>query len=94
MAKFTSRKFILAVLSIIGGVAVSLTAFGGKAAFIGAIVSAVVPAVAYIVTEGVIDARAVDLGAEAAKQIITIVKDPDGYFTYSEGGGEKDVDNG
>ena len=93
MDKYFSRKFILAILSIIGGVAVSLTAFGGKAALIGAIVSAVVPAVAYIVTEGVIDAKAVDLSAAAAKQIITIVKDKDGYFTYSEGG-DTDVNNG
>ena len=91
MDKFLSRKFILAILSIISGIAVSLTMFGGKAAFIGAVVSAVVPAVAYIVTEGVIDARAVDLTAKAAKQIITIVKDPDGFFTYSEGG-DSDAD--
>lgn len=83
--KFLSRKFILAVLSAIGGVAVSLTQLGGKVAVVCAVISAVIPAVTYIITEGVIDAKAVNLTAQAAKEVITIVKDPDGYFTFSEG---------
>ena len=88
MDKYFSRKFILAVLSAVGGIAISLTQLGGKIAVICAVISAVLPAVTYIVTEGAIDAKAVDATAEAAKQIITIVKDKDGYFTYSEGGVE------
>lgn len=82
---FLSRKFILAVLAAISGVAISLSQFGGKVAVICAIISAVIPPVTYIITEGVIDARAVNLTAEAAQQVITIVKDKDGYFTFSEG---------
>lgn len=81
--KLKSRKFIIAVLSAIGGIAISLSQLGGKWAVICAVISAVIPAVTYIITEGVIDAKAVDLTAEAAKQIITIVKDKDGYFTFS-----------
>ena len=88
--KLKSRKFIIAVLSAIGGVAVSLSALGGKIGVICAVISAVLPAVTYIIIEGVIDAKAVDLTAEAAKHIITIVKDKDGYFTYSEGGTDDD----
>lgn len=83
--KLQSRKFILAILAAVGGVAISLSQFGGKVSVICAIISAVLPAVTYIITEGVIDAKAVNLTAEAAKEVITIVKDKDGYFTFSEG---------
>ena len=89
--KFTSRKFIIAMLGAIGGVAISLTQLGGKIGIVCAVISAVIPPVTYIITEGVIDARAVNLTAEAAQQVITIVKDKDGYFTYSEGG-DSDAD--
>lgn len=82
--KFLSRKFILAVLSAIGGVAVSLTQLGGKVAVVCAVISAVIPAVTYIITEGVIDAKAVNLTAQATEQIINIIKDGD-CVTYSEG---------
>lgn len=80
-----SRKFILAVLAAVSGITISLSQLGGKWAVICAAISAVIPAVTYIIAEGVIDAKAVDLTAEAAKHIITIVRDKDGYFTYSEG---------
>lgn len=88
MDKYFSRKFLVAILSAIGGIAISLTQLGGKIGVICAIISAVLPAVTYIITEGAIDAKAIDVTAAAAKQIITIVKDKDGYFTYSEGGDE------
>ena len=93
--KFTSRKFILTILSVICGVAISLSQMGGKVALICSIISAVVPALTYIITEGIIDAKAVNLSKEAAQQIITLVKDPDGYFTYSEDTteGKADDDN-
>ena len=91
--KFTSRKFILTILSVICGVAISLSQMGGKIALICSIISAVVPALTYIITEGIIDAKAVNLSKEAAQQIITLVKDPDGYFTYSEGETEGKADD-
>lgn len=80
-----SRKFILAVLAAVSGIAISLSQLGGKWAVVCAVISAVIPAVTYIIAEGVIDAKAVNLTAEAAQQVITIVKDKDGYFTFSEG---------
>ncbi len=55
--KFLSRKFILAVLSAIAGASVSLSELDGKAGAVFAVVSAVVPAVIYIITEGVVDAK-------------------------------------
>lgn len=80
MDKFTSRKFILAILSAIGGIAVSLTQLGGKVGVICAIVSAVIPAVTYIITEGVIDYKAVRLTANAIIDISDLL----------EGEGDKD----
>ena len=87
--KFLSRKFILTLLSVVCGIAISLSQMGGKIALICSIISAVVPALTYIITEGIIDAKAVDVTKEAANQIITLVKDPDGYFTYSESKAEE-----
>ena len=89
--KLQSRKFIIAVLSAIGGVAVSLTQLGGKIAVVCAIISAIIPAVTYIITEGVIDAKAIDKTAEAVKEVYTIIKDKDGYFTYSEGDADENT---
>ena len=91
--KFMSRKFILTILSVICGVAISLSQMGGKIALVCSIISAIVPALTYIITEGIIDAKAVNLSKEAAQQIITLVKDPDGYFTYSEGETEGEADD-
>ena len=67
--KLKSRKFILAVLSAVSGVAISLSQLGGKAAIICAVISAILPPVTYIITEGVIDARAVHLITEAIDNI-------------------------
>lgn len=67
--KLKSRKFILAVLSAVGGVAISLSQLGGKTAIICAVISAILPPVTYIITEGVIDARAVHLITEAVNTI-------------------------
>ena len=93
--QYLYRKFILTLLSVVCGVAISLSQLGGKVALICSIISAIVPALTYIITEGIIDAKAIDMTAEAAKQVITIVKDKDGYFTYSEGEteGSANVDN-
>ena len=78
--KLKSRKFILAVLSAIGGVAISLSQLGGKTAIICAVISAILPPVTYIITEGVIDARAVHIITEAIDNITDSIgeeADPD-----------------
>ena len=73
MEKFASRKFILAVLSAIGGAAISLSQLEGKVGVIAAIVAAIVPAVTYIITEGIVDAKAVGLACEAIQNVAEIV---------------------
>ena len=72
MDKLTSRKFILAILSTISGIAISLTQLGGKVGIICAVISAIVPTVTYIITEGAIDAKAVRLAAGAVIDLTDI----------------------
>ena len=74
LEKFTSRKFIIAVLTIVAGVATALTEVGGEIGAICGIVAAIIAAVAYIIVEGNIDAKAVQLIKEAAESIVDYVK--------------------
>ena len=75
MEKYKSRKFILAVLSAVGGIAISLSALPGKVGVISAIISAIIPPVTYIITEGVIDAKAVGMLCDAVSTTAEIVED-------------------
>lgn len=72
MDKFLSRKFILALLSTILGVSVSIAKLDGKVGAIAAIVSAVLPSVIYIIAEGTIDAKAV---TSITDEIVNFVKE-------------------
>ena len=74
LEKFMSRKFIIAVLTIVAGVATALTEVGGEIGAICGIVAAIIAAVAYIIVEGNIDAKAVQLIKEAAESIVDYVK--------------------
>ena len=75
--KFTSRKFILAVLGAVGAASVSLSTFDGKTGAIAAIISIVVPAITYIITEGVIDAKAVGMLFHAAADVTEVIDSMD-----------------
>ena len=70
LEKIKSRKFIVAVLTMVIGVATALTETGGKIGAICGIVAAFAAAAVYIVVEGNIDAKAVQLVTEAAKETI------------------------
>lgn len=85
MEKFASRKFILAVLSAIGGAAISLSQLEGKVGIIAAIISAIVPAVTYIITEGVIDAKAVGLLCNAVEDVAEVIEGDDGETEDAKG---------
>lgn len=75
MDKLTSRKFLIAILSMVSGIAISLEALGGKIGIICAIISTIIPPVTYIVTEGVIDAKAIGLATDAAQGVVEIVEE-------------------
>lgn len=72
LEKLKSRKFIIAVLTMILGIVTALTELGGTVGTICGIVAAVVAAVSYIVVEGNIDAKAVQLVTDAAEGIIEL----------------------
>lgn len=70
LKKFTSRKFILAVLTMIAGVATALTEVGGEIGAICGILAAIIAPVVYIIVEGNVDAKAVELIKEATESIV------------------------
>lgn len=73
--KLASRKFILALLASISGIATAFSGYGGDIGLICGIVLAVISVATYIVTEGKIDAAGVTLTAEAIQKIITLVNE-------------------
>ena len=67
--KFTSRKFLLAVVTVIAGVVAMCGAPDGVVEAVTAALTALIPTVIYIVTEGRIDAAAVGQIAGAVQDI-------------------------
>lgn len=72
LEKLKSRKFIIAVLTMILGIATALSDIGGTVGTVCGIVAAVVAAIAYIVVEGNIDAKAVQAITDATESVIEI----------------------
>lgn len=68
--KFKSRKFIMSLISVICGVLGMFNMPDTAINSVGSILMVVLPAVAYIITEGRIDSRRL---IAAAKQVIDIV---------------------
>lgn len=95
LEKIKSRKFILAVISAISGVAISLSAMGGKVGLVCAVISAIIPPITYIITEGVIDARAVGLTQKAIGDIADIWLDleDENYDEITVSSGSSDDDD-
>jgi regulatory protein YycH of two-component signal transduction system YycFG len=75
LEKFKSRKFILAALGVVSGIATVLSGVGGTVGLVAAIVVIVASVVTYIVTEGKIDQAAVNLTFESIKKIIELIKE-------------------
>jgi len=74
MKKYCSRKFILSFLGAIGGLAAVFVDVGGKVGAIAGIIMAVVSVLTYTITEGVIDAKALNM----AKDIVEEIKESEG----------------
>lgn len=77
LEKFTSRKFIIAVLTMLAGVVTALTGVGGEIGEICGIIAAFLAAAIYIIVEGNIDAKAVQLITKATESVVD-------YFTDDE----------
>lgn len=72
--KLKSRKLWLALIGVVSGVAI---AFGVDATVVETVTGAaiaLVSVVAYIVTEGKIDAASVDLGADFVKKVLDAIE--------------------
>lgn len=89
LKKFTSRKFIITVLTIVVGVATALTETGGKVGAVFGIIAAVAAALVYIIVEGNIDAKAVQLVTKAADKIIDYFDDDTETATETENDNEE-----
>lgn len=75
LEKFTSRKFILAVVAMILGVVTALAELGGEIGTVCGIIAAIASPLVYIIVEGNIDAKAVELVTEATGKVVAILKD-------------------
>ena len=74
MEKLKSRKFWVSVITMVASVAGALNGLGGDVGTVACIVGAIASPLVYVLTEGVIDAMAVDKTAEAVKDIMEYIK--------------------
>lgn len=77
LEKFTSRKFLLALIATIAGVVAMCGVPDGVVEAVSAALTALIPTVIYIITEGRIDAAAVGQIAGAVQDVAESVADND-----------------
>ena len=82
--KFASRKFLLALIATIAGVVAMCGVPDGVVEAVSAALTALIPTVIYIITEGRIDAAAVGQIAGAVQDVAESVADNN---TESDGAG-------
>ncbi|MDO4743165.1 MAG: hypothetical protein Q4B04_03915 [bacterium] len=75
MKKFLSRKFLLSLISMLVGIAGVLSDLGGRTGLIAGIILAVASPITYIITEGVLDAKAIQLSSQAVNEVSDILND-------------------
>ena len=73
MEKLKSRKFWVSVITMVASIAGALNGLGGDAGTVACIVGAIASPLVYVLTEGVIDAMAVDKTATAVKEIMEYI---------------------
>ena len=66
-----SRKFLIALITVIGGLMSAFNCSGDTVALVTSIGVALIPSVIYIITEGKIDAAAVKTAATAVSETLT-----------------------
>lgn len=70
MIKFTSRKFILSVLSVISGIAGMLTTENTVLNLVLNVILIVIPTIVYTITEGKLDKEAIITTIDKVRQEI------------------------
>ena len=76
--KFTSRKFLLALISVISGIMTMANCDDSLIKLVCSLIMIILPAIAYIITEGVLDKTSIGL---ALQQVIETIND---YFDLKE----------
>ena len=74
LEKFKSRKFILAVVTMVIGVVTALTELGGTVGTVCGIIAAIASPMLYIIVEGNVDAKAVQLTKDAVSRVIELTR--------------------
>lgn len=75
MKKYISRKFLLTLLGVAGGIATAVSGIGGTVGTIAGLTATVITTITYVITEGKIDAEAVKSTVSNISEIIAAVKD-------------------
>lgn len=75
MEKLKSRKFWVSIITMVASIAGALSGLGGDVGTVACIVGAIASPLVYVLTEGVIDAMAVDKTATAVKEIMEYIKE-------------------
>lgn len=75
LRKLTSRKLWLAIAGVATGIAIALGADAGEISTVAGAVVSVVSAVAYIITEGKIDAESVKNAIVGVDEVIEVLTD-------------------
>lgn len=73
--KLISRKLWMAIAGVATGIAMALGIDGGDITTVAGAVTAVVSVVAYIVTEGKVDAESVKNAVVSTQEAVEVIKD-------------------
>lgn len=75
MKKYISRKFLLTVLGVAGGIATAVSGVGGTVGTIAGLTATVITTMTYVITEGKIDTAAVKTTVGNVAEIVEAVKE-------------------
>lgn len=78
LEKFKSRKFILAVAGMVLGIVTALTEIGGTVGAVCGVIAAIASPMLYIIVEGNVDAKAVQLTKDAVQRVVELTRQTKG----------------
>jgi hypothetical protein len=84
LEKLKSRKFILAVVTMVIGIVTALTELGGTVGAVCGVIAAIASPMLYIIVEGNVDAKAVKLTKDAVQRVIELSRQTKGVGENGE----------
>lgn len=88
--KLTSRKFWVAIISIITGILGIMNCDDNIIVFVGSALTIIIPTVSYIIIEGKIDAGRV---TSATQELLTLLNELIGQLSFKNEDTEENVNN-